>query len=256
MATVREPERGPRFPARSRATSRSVCGPSGSGSPAGRAEPVHGPRRTGAEPSERANAADIELDRGALVQAIADLRPVEAPVPVRRDDERASGEGRDPRGRRVHADPVRHDDRPALRVEVDTWPVRALRDHAPGRVPPVPEVRHEAAALPAVARELPHDIAAGVDDRDAHPVGLAKAEADLRCGRVAVADGREDLRHRRPDDGAARELELLRDDERRGGRDEERGDERRRCEPRPHRRARAITGEGRARPGRRAVASS
>ena len=105
---------------------------------AGRAEPVHRPGGAGAEPAQGAHAVDVELDLRPLVDAVADLRAVEATVAVRRDDERPGREGRDARRRRVDADQVRHHDRPPLAVEVDARLVGPFVDHPAGRCPARP----------------------------------------------------------------------------------------------------------------------
>src|SRR6185503_5721140 len=148
------------------------------------------------------------LDLRPLVDAVADLRAVEAAVAIRRDDEWPGREGRDVRGRRVDADQVRHHDRPPLAVEVDAWLVGPFVDDPAGTVPPVPGVGDEASALRAVAGELAHHVAARVDDLDADAIGLAEPEADLGRRRLAVAGRREDLRDGRADDRVPRQFEL------------------------------------------------
>ncbi len=133
---------------------------------------------------------------------------------------------------------------------MDPGPVGPLVDDAAGIVAAVPHVRHEATALRTVAGELAHDVASRVDDLDADTIGSAQAEPDVGRSGAAVAGRREDLRHRRADDRAARELELLGDDEGGRRRGEKRSDEERRCDPRAHRASGEVAEPRRARPGR------
>ena len=215
----------PSLPATSVAPSRTRYGPWGSGSPAVVPNQSIVPSRLAALLQHRPDAVDVERDPGGLVDPVAGDDPVAAAITVGGEDS-----GRQPRHRHagwrdVDPDRVREHDRPVLPLELDPGLVgpfgRRPRPRRPGRSRRRRPDREGILAL----HQATDDGAVTVDDLDAQPVGLAELERDHGDVRVALADRREDLRHRRPQNRARGQLERLGVGERERRRDKQRRDE-------------------------------
>ena len=169
------------------------------------------------KPRQRAPlAVDEEHAAAVLAQPVADGQLVRAPVPVGRDDAGLHRHVLEHGRRHVDPDRVRQRDRLVLATDVDARPVLALRQDAARVVAAVPADHDRPLRIALPPLDRPHDLAA-VDDCDVELVGVAELERDPRLVLGALADGREDRLHPRPEDRALLQLQSLGERERRSG---------------------------------------